>query len=128
MQFSIAFDIYLEIVHCVEQHIRAVLKSDSQKWQLENECPACFYRLDLEPLLTLDWLISIDGNNSLKQWDTMVYGTMPREDSRGPQSTYWLSMEDVEKFKDEVKARKVGFLCALLIGLWWSQSSDSEQR
>ena len=116
-QFSIAFDTYLEIIHCVEKHIRTALKTDSQEWRLQNECPACFYRLDSEPPLTLDWLISIDGNNSLKRWDTTVYGTMPRDDSRSPQSTYWLSMEDVDKFKDEVKARKVSFLCAFLTGL-----------
>ena len=107
-QFSIAFDIYLEVIHCVEERIRTILKRDSQEWRLQNECPACFYRLDSEPPLTLDWLISIDGNNSLKRWDTTVYGTIPREDSRGPRSTYWLSAEDVDKFKDEVKARKVG--------------------
>ena len=116
-QFSIAFDIYLEIIHRVEQRIRTALKSDSQEWRLQNECPACFYRLDLEPPLTLDWLVSIDGNNSLKRWDTSVYGTIPRNDSQGPRSMYWLSEEDVDRFKDEVKARKVSSLCAFLTDL-----------
>lgn len=106
-QFSIAFDVYLEVVHQVDQRIRNTLNRNSQDWRLQNECPACFYRLQDEPKLKFDWLVSIDGNNSLKRWDTTMYGTIPRGDSRGPRSTYWLSDAYVDKFKYEVTAKTV---------------------
>ncbi|KAI9449024.1 hypothetical protein HD554DRAFT_2044479 [Boletus coccyginus] len=82
------------------------LGRESQDWRLRNECPACFYRLADEPSLTFDWLVSIDGNNSLKRWDTATYGMTPREDSRQPRLTYWLTNEEVDRFKYEVPARK----------------------
>ncbi|KAF8423710.1 hypothetical protein L210DRAFT_3337181, partial [Boletus edulis BED1] len=101
--FTVAFDIYLEIIHHVEQRMQKALGRDAPDWRLHNECPACFYRLEDEPSLTFDWLVSIDGNNSLKRWDTSLYGVKPLEDSRTSRSTYWLSEEDVDRFKDEVK-------------------------
>ncbi|KAF8452808.1 hypothetical protein L210DRAFT_3320488, partial [Boletus edulis BED1] len=104
-QLSIAYDIYLDVIHQIEQQIQISLQSEGQEWRLRNECPACFYRLDDEPPLTLDWLISIDGNNSLKHWDTTAYGTIPRDDSQVARSTYWLTKDDVDKFKHEVKSR-----------------------
>ncbi|KAF8130815.1 hypothetical protein EV363DRAFT_221781 [Boletus edulis] len=105
-QFTVAFDIYLEIIHHVEQRMQKALGRDAPDWRLHNECPACFYRLEDEPSLTFDWLVSIDGNNSLKRWDTSLYGVKPLEDSRTSRSTYWLSEEDVDRFKDEVKSKK----------------------
>ena len=65
-QFSHAFDAYLEIVHRVNQRIQVVLNHDTQEWRLRNECPACFYHLENEPSLSLDCLVSIDRNDSLK--------------------------------------------------------------
>ncbi|KAI6008065.1 hypothetical protein EDC04DRAFT_2611075 [Pisolithus marmoratus] len=41
----------------------------------------CFYHLEDEHRLKFDWLVSTDGNNSLKWQDTMVYGKTPHEDS-----------------------------------------------
>ncbi|KAL4062912.1 hypothetical protein J3A83DRAFT_4362973 [Scleroderma citrinum] len=70
---------------CTQQFLRTILKSGNFK----NECPTCFYCLELEPLLGFDWLISIDGNN--------MYGTIPCDDLQ----------ENVNKFKDEVKFRKM---------------------
>ncbi|KIK75826.1 hypothetical protein PAXRUDRAFT_36957 [Paxillus rubicundulus Ve08.2h10] len=32
-----------------------------------NACPPCFYQLQDEPKLDFDWLVSIDGNNSLNE-------------------------------------------------------------
>ena len=109
-QFSHAFDAYLEIVHCVNQSIRVALNRDTQEWRLQNECPACFYHLEDEPNLSFDWLVSIDRNDSLKRWDTTVYGTVPQVDHRTTRSSYWLSNEEVDRFKYEVKARQVYFI------------------
>ncbi|KIK38831.1 hypothetical protein CY34DRAFT_25499 [Suillus luteus UH-Slu-Lm8-n1] len=68
-QFTAAYDIYLEILHCVNTRLRWVLSQDTPNWCLLNSCPACFYKLEDEPALDFEWLVSIDGNNSLKRWD-----------------------------------------------------------
>ena len=81
-QLSYVYDVYLKIVLEVNCHLQVTLNHNSQEWWLRNECLACFYHLEYsdEPMLSFDWLVSIDGNNSLKQWDTFVYGVLPRED------------------------------------------------
>ncbi|KAF8128105.1 hypothetical protein EV363DRAFT_1510134, partial [Boletus edulis] len=56
MQFTLAYDAYLEILNQVDKCISRVLGHDSQEWRLWNECPACFYRLEDEPNLMFDWL------------------------------------------------------------------------
>jgi hypothetical protein len=68
MQFSAAYDIYLEIIHSVDKQLKAALKHDTPDWRLLNSYPACCYKLQDEPALEFDWLISIDGNNSLKRY------------------------------------------------------------
>ncbi|KAI5996379.1 hypothetical protein EDD15DRAFT_2387353 [Pisolithus albus] len=94
-QLTRVFDVYLDIIHRVNQKIQVALHCDTREWRLRNECLVCFYRIKDEPTLTFDWLISID-----------MYGTAPRADHRTPRSTYWLSNEEVDKFKYEVKARQ----------------------
>ncbi|KAG2049001.1 hypothetical protein BDR06DRAFT_867129, partial [Suillus hirtellus] len=66
MQFLAAYDIYLKIVHAVNKQLQAALKHNTPDWHLLNSCPVCCYKLQDEPTLEFDWLISIDGNNSLK--------------------------------------------------------------
>ena len=83
------------------------LNHNTQEWRLQNECLVCFYCLEDEPKLSFDWLVSIDGNNSLKQWDTTLYGAVPQIDHHTPRSMYWLSNEEVNKFKYEVTAQQV---------------------
>ncbi|KAI6113580.1 hypothetical protein EDD16DRAFT_1693673 [Pisolithus croceorrhizus] len=96
-QLMHAFDVYLEILH---------------------HCPACFYHIEDKPKLPFDWLISIDGNNSLKQWDPAAYGTVPWADHHTMRSSYWLSNEEVDKFKYEVKAKQI------YDDDWWVESSN----
>ncbi|KAG2090002.1 uncharacterized protein F5147DRAFT_748278 [Suillus discolor] len=105
-QFSAAYDIYLEILHHVKQRHRAALNHDTLNWRMLNSCPACFYKLEDEPVLEFDWLVSIDGNNSLKRWNSTIYGSNPRIDSRKARSDYWIDTCDVDRFKDEVKTRE----------------------
>jgi hypothetical protein len=109
MQFSAAYDIYLEIIHSVDKQLKAALKHDTPDWRLLNSCPACCYKLQDEPALEFDWLISIDGNNSLKHWDSTIYGTTAHTDSRKARSDYWIAPSVVDRFKAEVKAREVSF-------------------
>ncbi|KAH7903561.1 hypothetical protein BJ138DRAFT_1020425 [Hygrophoropsis aurantiaca] len=106
-QFSAAYDIYLEIVYRVDSALKVVLKRDAPNWRVLNSCPACFYKLKDEPDLGIDYLITMDGNNSLKRWSSWIYGGSPRTDSRMPCSDYWLTPDAVDKFKDEVKSRSV---------------------
>ncbi|KAG2369623.1 hypothetical protein BDR07DRAFT_1266912 [Suillus spraguei] len=105
-QFSAAYDVYLEILHRVKQRHRAALDQDTLNWRMLNSCPACFYKLEDEPALEFDWLVSIDGNNSLKRWNSTIYGSKPRIDSRKARSDYWIDTCDVDRFKDEVKTRE----------------------
>ncbi|KIK18700.1 hypothetical protein PISMIDRAFT_108953, partial [Pisolithus microcarpus 441] len=65
-QLTHAFDVYLKILHRVNQKIQVVLNCNTREWRLRNECLACFYHIKDEPKLMFDWLVSIDGNNSLK--------------------------------------------------------------
>ncbi|KAG1720869.1 hypothetical protein EDB19DRAFT_1646821 [Suillus lakei] len=104
-QFSVAYNIYLEILHRVQQRLQAPLGRDTPNWRLLNSCPACFYKLRDKPKLEFDWLISIDGNNSLKRWDSTIYGNTPRGDSRRARSDYWVEPKAVDQFQNEIASR-----------------------
>ncbi|KAG0697996.1 hypothetical protein DFH29DRAFT_878298 [Suillus ampliporus] len=77
-QLSSAFDVYLEILQCVDQHLCTALKCDTLNWHLLNSCPACFYKLDNEPKLEFEWLARSD---------------------------FWVDLESVDKFSGEVRSR-----------------------
>ncbi|KAG1764380.1 hypothetical protein EV702DRAFT_1205043 [Suillus placidus] len=85
----------------------AALKQDTPNWCLLNLCPACFYKLQDELPLDFDWLVCIDGNNSLKRWDSSIYGNIARLDSCQARSDYWIGAEAVDKYKHEVKLRDI---------------------
>ncbi|KAG1739229.1 hypothetical protein EDD22DRAFT_982290 [Suillus occidentalis] len=106
-QFSAAYDIYLEIIYRVDQRLQVELKCDTPDWRLLNSCPACFYKLQDEPTLDFDWLVCVDGNNSLKRWDSSIYGNTARLDSRQARSDYWINSETVNKYNYEVKSRNI---------------------
>lgn len=91
----------------MKQRHRTALNHDTLNWRMLNSCPACFYKLEDEPALEFDWLVSIDGNNSLKRWNSTIYGSNPRIDSRKARTDYWIDTCDVDRFKDEVKTREV---------------------
>ncbi|KAG2738887.1 hypothetical protein P692DRAFT_201842716 [Suillus brevipes Sb2] len=103
-QLSAAFDIYLQILQRIDQRLRRALKHDTPNWRLLNSCPACFYKLENEPDLGFDWLVSMDGNNSLKRWNPVIYGKNTRLDSRKVQSDFWIDPDTVDKFSGEVRA------------------------
>ncbi|KAG1719981.1 hypothetical protein EDB19DRAFT_1898574 [Suillus lakei] len=80
MQFSAAYDVYLEILHCVKTHLNAALGQDTPNWRLLNSCPCCVYKLKGEPSLTFEWLAT-------------------------PHSDYWIHPATVDKFQNEVHAQ-----------------------
>ncbi|KAG0705573.1 hypothetical protein DFH29DRAFT_980829 [Suillus ampliporus] len=77
-QLSSAFDVYLEILQRVDQHLCTALKCDTPNWHLLNSCPACFYKLDDEPKLEFEWLVSAC-------------------------SDFWVDPESVDKFSGEAE-------------------------
>ncbi|TDL13896.1 hypothetical protein BD410DRAFT_691017, partial [Rickenella mellea] len=81
------------------------LHRDTPNWRMLNTCPACFYKLKDEPALKFSLLCEMDGNNSLKRTDASLRSGEERMDLRMARSDYWLSPEEVDIFKDEVKSR-----------------------
>ncbi|KAF9231998.1 hypothetical protein BU15DRAFT_55520 [Melanogaster broomeanus] len=102
MLFSAAYDVYLDILHRVDMCVKVALGRNTPDWRLLNACPACFYKLDDEPSMDFSWLVTMDGNNSLKRWDSNLDSMNIREDSRNARSDYWLGQQFVDRFKDEV--------------------------
>lgn len=57
-------------------------------------------------MLKFTKLLATDGNNSLRRTDEKVtHGTTPYIDTRTMSSDIWLNPEQVNLFKDEVRAR-----------------------
>jgi hypothetical protein len=65
------------------------------------------YKLEDEPELKFSVLLEIDGGNSLKRTNVFVRNVVERIDTRGPRTDYRIPPEEVDEWKDEVKARTV---------------------
>ncbi|KAJ7710742.1 hypothetical protein B0H17DRAFT_1190439 [Mycena rosella] len=116
-QFTICFDLYLEILQNVDARVQKVLGRDAPDWRLKNCCPACTYKLDGEEKLIFEMLATCDGNDSLKRvlrkeqgvFDddgvTMRGGT-ERPDARMADAGggYYLARERVNRWSKEVQA------------------------
>ncbi|KAJ7687985.1 hypothetical protein B0H14DRAFT_2653511 [Mycena olivaceomarginata] len=66
-QFSIAYDVYLDIKRKTELKVLANLGCDSNNWRLTHCCPACMYELEGEEELMFWKLFCLDGNESLRR-------------------------------------------------------------
>ncbi|OJT11774.1 hypothetical protein TRAPUB_11681, partial [Trametes pubescens] len=98
---SDCFDIYLAILHVIEEHVKIALKRDSPDWRVQNSCPACCYELEGEEPLRWRRIFCFDGNNSLKR--VAKFGDRKVADVREfADSDYYLSNEFVDQFKHEV--------------------------
>ncbi|KDQ49650.1 hypothetical protein JAAARDRAFT_143120 [Jaapia argillacea MUCL 33604] len=104
-QFSVAYDVYLEVLHRIDKNVNTALGHDTPNWRLLHSCPACFYKLKDETPLKPAFLCQMDGNNSLKRTHATLRGHQERQDVRCPREDYWLSPAEVDRFKDEVKSR-----------------------
>ncbi|TFY75474.1 hypothetical protein EWM64_g8539 [Hericium alpestre] len=100
-QFSIAFDAYLDILRRVKCMVDCAIGRSDPLWHVKNSCPPCSFKLKDEPALVPSHLGCIDGNNSAKR--VASAGT---EDERNFVSSYFLTREQVDKYKDEVKGRR----------------------
>ncbi|KAJ7880232.1 hypothetical protein B0H14DRAFT_3082710 [Mycena olivaceomarginata] len=66
-QFSICYDLYLDLRRNSEKTVLKSLGRDSFSWRLKHACPACMYKLKGEAKLIYNILVAMDGNNSLKR-------------------------------------------------------------
>ncbi|KAJ6595266.1 hypothetical protein DFH09DRAFT_1244552 [Mycena vulgaris] len=66
-QFTVCFDVYLEILQNVDAHVKKALGRDAADYRLKNNCPACTYKLEGEAKLIFEMLVTSDGNSSLKR-------------------------------------------------------------
>jgi len=117
-QFSIAFDLYLQIRSRVDQRVQAALNRDSPDWRLRHACPACTYKLKDEAPLVFKMLYTIDGNDSLKRVLRREVLEEDDDENVGPSSElpstqkvdgdYYLSREEVDKWVDGVVQEMMG--------------------
>ncbi|THG94779.1 hypothetical protein EW026_g6755 [Hermanssonia centrifuga] len=101
-EFSMTFDVYLEILHHIDQRVNRTLRRDAPDWRVRNICPPCMYTLTGEPELPLSLLCEMDGNSSLKLVDSAIRAGAPCTDERTFRSDIWITPEEVDRFKDEV--------------------------
>ncbi|KAJ7355230.1 hypothetical protein DFH08DRAFT_912373 [Mycena albidolilacea] len=64
-QFSIAYDLYLDLCRHTEERMMKVLGCNSS-WRLKHAFPVCTYKLEGEDAIIFEMLITMDRNNSLK--------------------------------------------------------------
>lgn len=106
-QFTIAYDVYLDIQRRIDLKIKTALQRNDPDWRLRNVCPPCFYKLDDEDELKYSFFFSIDGNNSLKRMGAEMHETTTRLDSRNFTHDRWVSPMQVNSFANEVRKQTV---------------------
>ena len=97
-----AFDIYLEICRQVDKKLNEHLEYNTPHAQLIRQCLPCFFKLQGEPDLEFSVMVTMDGNNSLKRIGPSIRAHEDLFDSRSIDSDRWVSVEDVDRFKDEI--------------------------
>ncbi|KAJ7577148.1 hypothetical protein C8J56DRAFT_1007247 [Mycena floridula] len=119
-QFSIAFDVYLDVLRRTRQRVSIALDRNGPNWRLANACPACLYELEGEDELQYSMFFTMDGNDSLKRMhhrekivDELAERMGPskeRMDSREGGGDYFLSRQEVDEWDihlDPAKADEV---------------------
>lgn len=66
-QFSISYDLYLNMRTLASELTQKALGRDSLDWRLRHICPPCTYKLEGEEKLKFSMLYTMDGNDSLKR-------------------------------------------------------------
>ncbi|KAJ3740656.1 hypothetical protein DFH05DRAFT_1537544 [Lentinula detonsa] len=114
VQFSIAFDVYLNVLGHVHGRVQAALGRNSSDWRLANACPCCLYHVEGEPELQFRLLGTWDGGNSLKRLrrneraEAFDQTDLPQlakskeyTDTRDAGGDYYLSREEVNQWSKE---------------------------
>ncbi|KAI6111374.1 hypothetical protein F5141DRAFT_1188445 [Pisolithus sp. B1] len=106
-QFTITFDLYLQICAHVDSIVSQVLQWDSEDWHLKHACAACTHKLTGESELRFKLLYAMDRNDLLKciLWhlaDEIEDGHLPLSHdlptSQVLTSSHYLSHKYVNKF------------------------------
>ena len=116
-QFSVAYDMYLEVQHCIQTQLDIVLGRSADDWHIKTACPACMFKIVDDPNLAYGFLVTMDGNDSLKRVERVMktkdangktVGTTNIEayNSQRCKGKTYIHSEVVDVFKDEVKQRK----------------------
>ncbi|KAG2087520.1 uncharacterized protein F5147DRAFT_748517 [Suillus discolor] len=87
-QFSIAFDAYLSILQHIRSQVDDALGRSDMDWRLKHMCPCCTYEINGEEMLKPKILVA-----SLS-------------DHRNFNSSYFISRQEVDQFKNEVQHRQ----------------------
>ena len=87
----------------MDARVDAAMGRDTSRWKALNVCAPCLYKLDNEPPLKYSLLVTMDGNQSLKLVDNLFRSGNPLRDDRAGRSSIWLTPEEVDKWKDEVR-------------------------
>jgi hypothetical protein len=108
-QFSICFDLYLDIRALASKRVQVALGRDTPNWRILHACPACTYKLEGEAQLIFELLYTMDGNDSLKRIlrrgrppphvdgeEPIVAPSSEHIDSRDGGGDYFLSREKVD--------------------------------
>ncbi|KAJ7310639.1 hypothetical protein DFH08DRAFT_918249 [Mycena albidolilacea] len=82
-QFSISYDLYLDLRRRTEARLLHRLGRDLFAWRVKHDCPACMYKLEGEDELILDVSVTLDGGNSLKR--VLQRNKMESEPGDGPE-------------------------------------------
>ncbi|KAJ7589290.1 hypothetical protein C8J56DRAFT_784452 [Mycena floridula] len=108
-QFSIAFDVYLDVLRRVRQRVAVALDRHGPNWRLANACPCCLYELEGEEKLKYNMFFTMDGNDSLKRMHRrekivdelgLRFGeTKERMDNREGGGDYFLSRKEVDEWE-----------------------------
>ncbi|KAJ7064175.1 hypothetical protein C8F01DRAFT_1209381 [Mycena amicta] len=109
-QFSIAYDLYLDLRRSAERLVLVALERDKPKWCLKHACPACMYTLEGEDDLIFKMLVTMDGNDSLKRvlrrervvqedgQEKVVGQSAEQEDNRDVGEGYFLTRARVNRW------------------------------
>ncbi|KAJ7599716.1 hypothetical protein C8J56DRAFT_766299, partial [Mycena floridula] len=65
-QFSIAYDLYLDMQRRTRERVFTALGRNGPNWQLSNDCPCCLYELEGKRELQYSMFFMMDSNDSLK--------------------------------------------------------------
>lgn len=67
MQFSIAYNIYIDLHAGWTRKVEKAMHQDTPNWRLMHACPSCTYTLTGEAALQYQMFVTFDGNNSLSR-------------------------------------------------------------
>ncbi|KAG8727744.1 hypothetical protein FRC11_012539, partial [Ceratobasidium sp. 423] len=97
VQLVSAVDAFRMIQRNVQKRLDIAMGRDSPNWRMKHSCGACTYELADEPPLVHSRHVTMDGGDSLKHF--AAAGTA---DMRTFKSCYYLTRDEVNRFKNEV--------------------------